>query len=66
VLLCHALGQRGCQGGFTMVDVTDGAYVYVRFRTLKFFLGHRVYSSGPERIINIYTATKKYGAQEQI
>ncbi|KZY24008.1 hypothetical protein A3725_28535 [Alcanivorax sp. HI0035] len=37
---CTHAGQRGGQSGFTMVNVTDGAYVYVRFITFKLFLCH--------------------------
>ena len=32
--------QSRCQGRFTVVDVTDGADVDVRFGTFKFFLSH--------------------------
>ena len=35
----HA-GQGRCQSRFTVVDVTDGADVDVRFGTFKFFLSH--------------------------
>ncbi|CWN96413.1 Uncharacterised protein [Neisseria meningitidis] len=34
--------QSGSQGGFTMVNVTDGANVYVRFATFEFFLSHEL------------------------
>mmetsp|Transcript_4709 Transcript_4709/g.15187 ORF Transcript_4709/g.15187 Transcript_4709/m.15187 type:complete len:458 (-) Transcript_4709:602-1975(-) len=38
-------GQGGSQSGFTMVYVTNGAYVQVRFTTLKFFFRHGYTSS---------------------
>ena len=36
------VGDGGGQGGFTVVNVADGADVYVRFITLKFFFRHDV------------------------
>ena len=35
-------GQCCCQCGLTMVNVTNGANVYVRFATLEFFLSHEL------------------------
>ena len=43
VLFGHHLGQRGRQCGLAMVNVTNRTYVYVRFRSFKFFLGHGDY-----------------------
>ena len=34
------LGDRGGQGGLTMVDMTDGTNVYVGLGTLEFLLSH--------------------------
>src|SRR5690606_4818312 len=40
VLLRHHLRQGGRQRRLAMVDVTDGAYVYVRFGTFELLFGH--------------------------
>ena len=34
------LGDRGGQGGLTMVDMADGTDVYMGFRSFKFLLSH--------------------------
>ncbi|OCY06195.1 hypothetical protein A9X69_13980 [Aeromonas hydrophila] len=41
-VLGQHVGDSGSQGGFTVVNVADGADVYVRFITLKFFFRHDV------------------------
>ena len=38
--LCTNASQSSSQSSFTVVNVTDGADVYVRLRTLKLFLSH--------------------------
>src|SRR5699024_6298530 len=40
VLVCQYLGDSCGRGGLTVVDVSDGADVYVRLRTLKLSLCH--------------------------
>ena len=37
---CEHLGDRGSQSGFSVVDVTNGSDVTVRFRPLEFFFRH--------------------------
>ena len=40
VKLRHTLRQRRRQRRLAMIHVTNRAYVYVRFRSLKFYFGH--------------------------
>ena len=40
VVFRQNLGNRGSQRSFTMVNVTDGADVYMRLSTLELFLCH--------------------------